>query len=231
MGKTDVQKQFGLSVRSWRNRRGFSQEELAERAGLHRTYVCDIERGARNVSLKSIDKLANALNIPCSTLFDYTSSQAQSSAKPVASERMAQILLVENDPNDIEVTARALRNARFVNRISVARDGAEALDLIFNSAAHDHQPVERPHVVLLDLNLPKVSGLEVLRRLKEDVRTKSIPVVMLTASKFDRDIMTSRKLGADAHIVKPVDFANLAEVISQLSLQWALLKPGQELAP
>jgi two-component system, response regulator len=226
--KIDVQKQFGTSVRAWRGRLGLSQEELAERAGLHRTYVCDIERGARNVSLKSIEKLAGALNISASVLFNGVTdpSQDKSSSRPLFTSNAVEILFVEDEPGDIEVTARVLRNAKFANRIHVVRDGAAALDFLFNTEENSHAAVtNRPHMVLLDLNLPKVSGLEVLRRIKSDSRTRSIPVVVLTESKFDRDIATSKKLGADAHIVKPVTFTNLSEAAARLSLQWMLLKP------
>jgi two-component system response regulator len=106
------------------------------------------------------------------------------------------------------------------------RDGAAALNFLFGTGEYAHRErSSRPQMVLLDLNLPKVSGLEVLRRIKADPRTRSIPVVVLTASKQDRDITTSKRLGAEACIVKPVDFQNLSEVTPQLSLQWALVKP------
>jgi len=144
---------------------------------------------------------------------------------------MVEILFVEDDPTDVELTARALREAKFANRIHVVRDGAAALEFLFGQQeGNNHPPVERPHMILLDLNLPKVSGSEVLRRIKSDSRTRSIPVVVLTSSKFDRDITASKKLGAEAYIVKPVDFESLSRVVSQLSLQWALLKPQPSIA-
>jgi CheY-like chemotaxis protein len=230
VAKNDVQKQFGTSVRAWRTRLGFSQEELAGRAGLHRTYVCDIERGARNVSLKSIEKLARALNIPVPMLFDYD-RPSEGTGPTNLQAGMVEILFVEDDPTDVELTARALREAKFANRIHVVRDGAAALEFLFGQReGNNHPPAERPHMILLDLNLPKVSGSEVLRRIKSDSRTRSIPVVVLTSSKFDRDITASKKLGAEAYIVKPVDFESLSRVVSQLSLQWALLKPQPSIA-
>ena len=233
MAKPDVQKNFGSSVRAWRSRLGISQEALAERAGLHRTYVCDIERGARNVSLKSIQKLASALEVSLATLFAQVPDPALNKPEPARPqiEGLADVLFVEDEPNDIDLTVRALNSVNLANRIHVARDGAEALDYLFCTGEYaDRQISDRPHVVLLDLNLPKVSGLEVLRRMKEDPRTRSIPVIVLTVSKFDRDIEASQRLGADGYIVKPVDFQSLSEATPRLSLQWALLKPGPVLS-
>jgi CheY-like chemotaxis protein len=227
VGKIDVQKQFGTSVRMWRRRQGFSQEELAERAGLHRTYVCDIERGARNVSLKSIEKLARALNILPALLFDFSSDPgSDKGATKRPGNGTADILFIQANPADVEQAARALRNSRFANRIHVVRDGAAALDFLFRTGEYrNHGPSDRPHLILLDLDLPKVNGLEVLRRIKSDSRTRSIPVVVLTSSRFDREVAASKKMGADAHIVKPVNFANLSEAASRLNLHWFLSTP------
>jgi CheY-like chemotaxis protein/DNA-binding XRE family transcriptional regulator len=231
--KVDVQKSFGNSVRAWRGRLGLSQEQLAERAGLHRTYVCDIERGARNVSLKSVEKLARALEISLPTLFCPPGTVA--SEKPLVpenapyltqiSEGIVDILFVEDDEDDAELALKALKRGKIFNRIEWVRDGAEALDFVFCTGAYSKRRLlDGPQIVLLDLNLPKVSGLEVLRRIKSDIRTRSIHVVVLTASKFDRDLATSLRLGAEAYIVKPLDFQSFSEVTPGLSLQWALLK-------
>jgi len=229
VAKTDVRRRFGTSVRRLRSRQRISQEELAGRAGLHRTYVSDIERGARNVSLESIDKLARALDIPAGMLFSDQGEPAPEvvTASLLASDELVDILFIEDNPDDVELTLRALKDANITNRIHVVRDGAEALDFLFSRRDYAHrQPSDRPQMILLDLELPKVGGLEVLRKIKADPRTKSIPVVVLTASRQHRDIAVSRRLGAEAYIVKPVDFQNLSEVTPQLSLQWALLKPG-----
>jgi CheY-like chemotaxis protein/DNA-binding XRE family transcriptional regulator len=228
VAKVDVQKLFGISVRARRGRLGISQEELAERAGLHRTYVCDIERGARNVSLKSIEKLAKALDISLATLFSYPESQGalEQTGTLTVPDGLVDILFVEDEINDADLALAALKHANISNRIHLVRDGAEALDFLFCTGRYSQRrPSDGPHMVLLDLNLPKVSGLEVLRRIKADARTRPIPVVVLTASKFDRDVEASRRLGADAYIVKPVDFQNFSEITPGLSLQWALLKP------
>jgi CheY-like chemotaxis protein/DNA-binding Xre family transcriptional regulator len=224
----DVKKSFGSSVKTWRGRLGISQEELAERAGLHRTYISDIERGARNISLHNIDKLAAALEISVSTLFAYDRElpEAKLAANRLNPDELVDILYVEDEPNDVELTLRALEAARITNRVYVAADGAEALDFLFRAGKHAHRhPADRPQVILLDLNLPRINGLEVLRRVKADPRTCSIPVVVLTVSKSSGDILASKQLGAEAYIVKPVDFQNLSQVTPQLCFQWALLKP------
>jgi CheY-like chemotaxis protein/DNA-binding XRE family transcriptional regulator len=228
--KADVKKPFGMSVRAWRNRLGISQEELAERAGLHRTYVCDVERGARNVSLESIDKLARALEIPITSLLAYPSGQLAVGLTNtvVPPEELVDILMVEDLADDAEMTIRALKSANVANRIQVLRDGAEALDFLFNTGAYAIQKRSfQPKMILLDLGLPKIDGLEVLRRIKADPRTKKIPVIVLTSSKRSRDFIESKKYGADGFIVKPVGFQNLSEVTPALSLGWALLRPMQ----
>jgi CheY-like chemotaxis protein/plasmid maintenance system antidote protein VapI len=225
--KFDVKKLFGSSVKSWRSRLGISQEALAERAGLHRTYVSDIERGARNVSLHSIERLAAALEISVSTLFAYDRELPESklAAKQLYADELVDILYVEDQPNDVELTLRALEAANITNRIYVVRDGVEALDFLFCTGEYAHRRRnDRPQVILLDLNLPKLNGFEVLRRIKADPRTRSIPVVVLTVSKSSRDIAISKQLGAETYIVKPVDFRSFSEVTPQLSFQWALLK-------
>lgn len=215
-------------VRAWRSRLGISQEELAGRAGLHRTYVSDVERGTRNVSLASIDKLAAALEVSVATLFSQVGQAASSGPAPqaVSADELVDILFVEDRPEDVELTLRALKSANFKNRISVVRDGAEALHRLFGTpGSPDELPGNKlPNLILLDLGLPKVSGLEVLRRIKGEARTSNIPVIVLTASSIDKDAMASRRLGADAYIVKPVGFQNLSEVVPQVSLHWALLK-------
>jgi CheY-like chemotaxis protein/DNA-binding XRE family transcriptional regulator len=220
----DLQKQFGASVRASRSRLHISQEELAERAGLHRTYVCDIERGARNVSLKSIEKIARALEISLADLFASAEAASAEQSKPLCSA-VADILLVEDDPGDAESTLQTLRAANVTNRIHTVRDGAAALDFLFCTGEYSERPPAcRPQMILLDLTLPKVNGVEVLTRIKTDARTRPIPVAVLAQSKVDPNIALSEQLGAEAHIVKPLDFLNFSEVASHLNLKWALLK-------
>jgi two-component system response regulator len=135
-----------------------------------------------------------------------------------------EILLVEDSPEDLELTLRALRKANVGNRIEVARDGAEALDFIFCEGAHASRRIEDvPRVILLDLKLPKVDGLEVLQRIKADPRTKSIPVVILTSSKEQRDVIEGYRLGVNSYIVKPVNFDGFTTAVQQLGFYWLLL--------
>ena len=134
-----------------------------------------------------------------------------------------EILLVEDNPHDLQLTLRALRRANLANAIHVARDGEEALEFLFppgSTAADAPDPTLR--VILLDLKLPKVDGLEVLARIKGDARTRRIPVVMLTSSKEQNDVLESYDLGVNSYIVKPVNFERFAEAIQQLGLYWLL---------
>jgi two-component system, response regulator len=222
---------FATALRACRGRLGITQEELAGRAGLHRTYVSDIERGARNLSLESIDKLAKALEVPVSTLFSRLRELPQTSSgtcSVLASDELVDILLLEGDPDDVKLTLRAFDKANFANRVYVVADGAEALEFLFRSGGYAHRWTgNRSKVILLDLKLPKMGGLEVLRRIKAEPQTRTIPVVVLTESPEDRDIPECRRLGVEAYLVKPVDFLRFTKVVPQLSLQWGLLKPGK----
>jgi len=135
-----------------------------------------------------------------------------------------EILLVEDNPNDEELTLYALRKINIINQIQVVRDGAEALEYIFCTGAFaDRQINDPPKVVLLDLKLPKVDGLEVLERIKTDARTRTIPVVVLTSSQEERDIVESYQLGVNSYIVKPVDFEQFNEAVRHIGLYWMLL--------
>ncbi len=135
-----------------------------------------------------------------------------------------EILLVEDNLNDVELTLRALKKHNITNKVQVVKDGAEALEYIFANGAYAHRKIEdHPRVIFLDLKLPKVDGLEVLRRIKSDERTKVIPVVVLTSSKEERDLVESYKLGANSYIAKPVDFENFVRSVSELGLYWLLL--------
>ena len=139
-------------------------------------------------------------------------------------EHPVEILLVEDDPDDVELTLHVLKKHNLANRIEVVRDGADALEFIFCTGAYAHRHIENsPKMILLDLKLPKVDGLEVLRRVKSDPRTQMIPVVVLTSSSEERDIVESYKLGVNSYIVKPVDFEQFTEAMRQLGLYWLLL--------
>lgn len=135
-----------------------------------------------------------------------------------------EILLVEDNPNDVELTMRALQKQSLANKVFVVKDGAEALEFMFATGAFAARKIEnRPKVVLLDLKLPKVDGIEVLRRIKADDRTKHTPVVMLTSSQEERDVIDTYNLGVNSYIVKPVDFSNFVHAVSELGVYWGLL--------
>jgi len=136
----------------------------------------------------------------------------------------AEILLVEDNPNDVELTLHALRKEHLCNRIHVVRDGEEALDFLFCRGTYSDRSFDHPpKFVILDLKLPKVDGLEVLRQLKNDIRTHAIPVTILTSSKEDRDLVQSYQLGVNSYIQKPVDFDQFRDMVKQLGLYWLVV--------
>ncbi len=134
------------------------------------------------------------------------------------------ILLVEDNPDDVELTLRSLKQHNISNEVVVVRDGAEALEYLFATGAYASRDASIiPAVILLDLKLPKVDGLEVLRRLRADKRTKLLPVVIVTSSKEEKDMINGYKLGANSYVRKPVDFVQFSEAVKQLGLYWLLL--------
>jgi CheY-like chemotaxis protein len=134
------------------------------------------------------------------------------------------ILLVDDNPDDVKLTMRALKKSNILNEIVVAHDGVEALDYLFGAGKYEGRDTNiKPQVVLLDLKMPKLDGLEVLRRMRADERTQPLPVVVLTTSSEDKDKIESYKLGANSYVRKPVDFAQFAEAVQQLGLYWLIL--------
>jgi two-component system, response regulator len=134
------------------------------------------------------------------------------------------ILLVEDNAEDVELTLRAFRKSKVINEVVVVRDGEQALDYMFRMGAFaDRSEEATPEVILLDLKLPKIDGLEVLRRLRADERTRRIPVVVLTSSTEDKDVCTSYELGANSFVRKPVDFAQFLDAAQQLGLYWLVM--------
>jgi CheY-like chemotaxis protein len=136
---------------------------------------------------------------------------------------LGRILLVEDDPKDIDLTLAALGEYNLANEVIVVRDGAEALDYLHTKGNYRSRARENPAVVLLDLKLPKVDGLEVLREIRSDERLKHIPVVVLTSSREDRDMVASYKLGVNAYVVKPVDFHEFVNAVKELGVFWAVI--------
>jgi CheY-like chemotaxis protein len=133
------------------------------------------------------------------------------------------ILLVEDNPNDAELAMRALRKGKLANHITWVKDGAEALEFIFRTGAYAKRPDQNPKLILLDLKLPKVDGIEVLKRIKADERTRVIPVVMVTSSAEGRDIVESYKLGVNSYVVKPVEFDHFSETVAKAGFYWMLM--------
>jgi two-component system, response regulator len=221
---SDLKALLGIAIKTERCALGISQEKLAECAGLHRTYVSDVERGARNPSIGSVEKLARALQVSVSKLFEHATGVN-------GTKELVEILLVEDNPIDVKLTIHAFEKAKITNPLHVVSDGVEALDFLFAIGSYAHRGNDdHPKVILLDLNLPKISGLEVLRRIKADPRTQHIPVIILTVSNRNRDISECRRLGAEAYIVKPVGFQKFSEVTPRLSLAWVLVKPNGTLS-
>lgn len=224
-----LQVRLGRTIKNYRKRMGISQEELAWRADMHRTYVADIERGARNLSLSSIQRLARALEISVAALL---STEVERGVRPEEKDRApgrghaVDILLVEDNRNDADLTLCAFERAKITNPIHVVRDGVEALDFLFCRGPYASRDAkERPQVVLLDLMLPKLHGLGVLRQMREDARTATMPVVVLTSSSHDPDMLECARLGVEAYITKPVDFRSFSSITPKLDLHWTLLKP------
>ncbi|MEI7729132.1 MAG: response regulator [Verrucomicrobiota bacterium] len=139
-------------------------------------------------------------------------------------ENEVEILLVEDNPSDVELTLHTLKKNRLANNIHVVRDGAEALDFLFCRGAYaSRSPNHPPKVVLLDLKLPKVDGMEVLRQIRGDARMRLLPVVIMTSSREERDVIESYKLGVNSYIVKPMDFDQFSESVRQVGYYWLLL--------
>lgn len=138
--------------------------------------------------------------------------------------KIFEILLVEDNPSDVELIMRSLSKHNLANKVHIVNDGEEALDYIFATGKYGDRRVEnQPKVILLDLKLPKVHGLEVLKRIKTDERTKNIPVVVLTSSKEDIDLKESYKFGVNSYVMKPLDFDDFSQVVSNLGLYWLLV--------
>ena len=132
------------------------------------------------------------------------------------------ILLAEDNPADAEMTLRALRKSNLANRVHWVKDGAEALDYMFFRDSYAHRPAGAPKLVLLDIKMPKVDGIEVLRRLKEDTGLRAVPVVVMTSSNEERDVVESYRLGVNSYIVKPVQFEAFLETVDKIGLYWVL---------
>lgn len=179
----DLQHRLGTVIRRCRHFLGITQEELAWRADLHRTYVADVERGARNVTLGTIANLAKALQLTIANLLSHaiapSGTTMHAGADPAPNE-VREILLVEHNAAAAAATARALKRARLANPLRIVRDGEAGLDYLFGTGHYAKRKPVRPQLILLVRDLPRMSGAEFLRRVKGDKRTRDIPVLLLT---------------------------------------------------
>ena len=222
----ELKSRFAAAVKQRRRELGITQEELAWRAGLHRTYLANVESGTRNLSLRSIGKLARGLELSFAALFTLMEKPGHSAAvaledAPVS--KLVEVLLVEDDRDAVQLTLRAFEAAGLANRVHVAADGAAALEYLV-PARRGRTALIRPHLILLDLGLPKGSALKFLERIRSDARTRDIPVIALCSSKKDRDASECRRFGVHHFILKPLDFRNLSDATRHLKLSWALWK-------
>lgn len=230
MNPSNIKNVFASAVRLWREKHKITQEELAERANLHRTYISDIERGVRNLSLENINKLAAALEVSIPELFQesaVTPGPQTDRHRDPSRGSCVDVLLVEDNPDDVDLALHAFEKARFWNPIEVVNDGESAMDyLLCRGKYSDRKPGNRHQIVLLDLDIPKLSGLEVLRQIKAHKGLRRVTAVVLTISQDDSDMVECRRLGVKHYIVKPVDFQGLCRVTPLLDLHWALVKPS-----
>lgn len=222
----DIEARLGLAVRAHRMRLGVTQEELAWRADMHRSYLADIERGGRNVTLRSILNLAQALQVSMAELLA-GDERARRAAGAV--EGYGEVLLVEDNAADAELALRAFARAKFSNPIRVTDRGRDALDYLRGEGAYRQHGPTLPELVLLDLNLPDMSGVDVLREMKANPASCHIPVVVLTASQHDANILECSRLGGSAYIIKPLGFEKLSQITPRLDFHWALIR-GQRVA-
>lgn len=192
---------------------------------MHRTYIADIERGARNLTLKSIAALANAFQMTVGSLLSQPLMLVAGKDHGKATEAILQtqeILLVEDNPADADLALRAFRRAKFTNTFRVLHRAEDAQEYLLGIGRYQKQGPARPQLILLDIHLPTMSGVEFLRRLKADKRLRGIPVVMLTGSQDDQLIIECGRLGAENYIVKPLAPENFLRVTPKLNLRWTL---------
>lgn len=181
---------------------------------MHRTYIADIERGVRNITLRSIINLAAALQVTVSSLL---AEPGESVHGPDDAPAASEVLLVEGNAQEAEQVVQALAQAKLTNPIATVRDGEEALDYLKRRV-----PSDLPHLVLLDLKPGKIEGVDVLRRMRAQEATKSVPVVILMSARDERVLLECARLGADTAIMKPLTAEKLAAVLPRLDLRWAI---------
>jgi transcriptional regulator with XRE-family HTH domain len=228
-----IQIKFGAIIRARRLSSELSQEEVAHRAGLHRTYVTDVERGARNPSLKSIKRLCDALSISLSEVFALVEMQGSADQQSDRSELKKElrrdgrleILIAGDDVADLDATTRAIRETGLVNTIHYAHNSVELLDFLAPSGTRELQETHQVSaIVLLDLTQPHVGGVEILRRIRENPLAVLIPVIVLVSSESQPALRTAQRIGISSFIVKPVDFTKFVQAVEKAGLSWILIE-------
>ena len=223
----------GAVIRDARLELNYTQEELAGQSGLHRTYITDVETGKRNISIESLEKIAAALNTPLSTLFQKLEEKRTQPLQLVHRVRLnkapvtrqIEILLVDDDISFIELTLHSFREANLKNVVHIARDGAEALEFIFATGDYENRKsLLTPSLIFLDLKLPKISGIEVLSKIRSNKKTKDIPVIITTSSQSTSDFIKINELGIKYYLTKPINFSELTNIVASYGLQWLLLE-------
>lgn len=219
---------LGQAIRVRRHLLDISQEELAYRSRLHRSYITDLERGVRNPSLTTISRLADALRISLADLFRAAQSPApdqnDTGHRTNFGSGIVELLLVEDNSDEADLVIRALSKCNFSNRIHLVRDGAEALDFLFCRKRYEKRPPKQlPHAVLLDLGLPAVNGLEVLQSIRSNSAMSDLPVVVLTSSSNPVNKIECQQLGVHAYIEKPFNFQEFSLVMPRIGMHWLLL--------
>jgi CheY-like chemotaxis protein/DNA-binding XRE family transcriptional regulator len=216
----EVQMRLAVAIKERRVRMGVTQEELAWRADMHRTYLADIERGSRNVTLRSIANLARALQLPVGTLLGHYDGAL------VGPPLMGEVLLVEDSRADADRVLRTFKQARFSNPLKWVTTGREALDYLSCKGRYAGRHPVVPQLVLLDLDLPDGAGPMVLRSIKARAETRAIPVVVMTRACDNRRVAEYGRLGAADCLPTPLDFSNFSQVTPKLNLHWALVSPS-----
>jgi len=221
---------FGLVVKSLRLEQKLSQEELAHRSGLHRTYITDVEHGSRNISLESISKIARALGISIADLFSMiaeysTTATAEASVSYTAETKKfepVEIIVIEAEQSSHAVLSHTLQDWSVANRIHTFGNEREAFDFLFSNSAQKDRLANGRKLILLDLQHPQLNSIQVLEKIRSQNGTRNVPVIVMTSSSNDSKLEQCKRLGIKEYLIKPVSFPDFANMLPQMGLQWHL---------